>query len=351
MDAPRLSVPCVAIHCEETQLERFSVRAQSLLVNNARTRVLTVVSPLVYVQSETHSTDSTALYQQNAALRRAIDREMGQGRIAAHRIYQLDGCCSDPDWIPQSQVFRDECSTQNVVIRVVAHPRQLQSKMTQVLVEHGIQTHPTQYTHELFVTTQASTSPLFFFGIGKRQPITLVDDSLQIRFRSEAPCRAFFKMQESLRHVSLCPGDHVLDVGASPGGWTECLVDNGARVVAVDPGELTIETTNRPIVHLQMLLEDALEQLRDMERFTMCVCDINVRVAQMAALILQAAPLLKPQATAILTLKLGKRPTPQAVDGAFEQVQQILAPAFTDFRLVWLHANTQNERTLFATKR
>lgn len=134
---------------------------------------------------------------------------------------------------------------------------------------------------------------------------------------------------------------------------------NGAGlVVAVDPGELTIATANQPIVHVQALLEDALDDIRAVQRreeparlFDLCVCDINTRVELMAQLVASAAELLAPGGRLVCTLKLGKKPTEAAVQRALSAVTRTLAPKFCGFRLEWLHANTQNERTLFAERR
>lgn len=135
------------------------------------------------------------------------------------------------------------------------------------------------------------------------------------------------------------------------GGWTECLVHNGAHVVAVDPGELTIDTTHKPIVHLQMLLEDATSQLEQLGPFAMCVCDINIRVHLMSELMLSISHLLLPSAHVVFTLKLGKKPTDLVIQEAFDDAVAILSPSFRGFQMIWLHANTQNERTLFAIKK
>lgn len=244
------------------------------------------------------------------------------------------------------------------MFRVVAFPKQLQSKMTVLLHIHGLQTHPKQFTHELYVVMQPSVSPYFHFGVAlaseKSKALDQLDTAETPSFASEAPCRAYFKMEEALRHVTkFRPGDRVLDVGASPGGWTECLLNNGAHVVAVDPGELTIDLTDKPVVHLQMLLEDAKPHLERMglQSFAMCVCDINVRVQHMAVLMASIAHLLRPEAHVVFTLKLGKRPTKQVIQQSFEAVCEALDPFFRDFRLLWLHANTQNERTLVAVRR
>lgn len=54
--------------------------------------------------------------------------------------------------------------------------------------------------------------------------------------RDGPPNRAYLKLWEALT-LARCrpgPGDHCLDLGASPGGWTWVLAGLGARVTAVD---------------------------------------------------------------------------------------------------------------------
>lgn len=377
-----------------------------------RVTVLATSSPLIYARAHeqchpSESADSCArrassdALEQNALLRQRIEDAFGSGRIRAHRVYQLDWSCTDAEWIPMAAPMRalKQQGTQRLLarkyrrsersranscersfngwwlrragasFRVVAFPKQLQDKMAVLLHSHGYETHPKAFSHELYVTMQPSVSPYIHYGVAPRSastssaPSTDLDTSKApinaatterpgtATVAADAPCRAYFKMEESLQYVPLRAGDRVLDVGASPGGWTECLLKHGAHVVAVDPGELTIDVAGKPVVHLQMLLEDAAPQLARMAPFAMCVCDINVRVQHMAALMARVAPLLEPGASVVLTLKLGKKPTAQAVETSVEAAMAVLAPSFEAFRLLWLHANTQNERTLVARKR
>jgi 23S rRNA (cytidine2498-2'-O)-methyltransferase len=68
--------------------------------------------------------------------------------------------------------------------------------------------------------------------------------------RGDAPSRAAMKLEEALANLTLAPGKGELcvDLGAAPGGWTQRLVQRGARVLAVDPGALTPELQKHPKV-------------------------------------------------------------------------------------------------------
>ena len=69
---------------------------------------------------------------------------------------------------------------------------------------------------------------------------TLVDENAAIRVKSPAPyvSRGGIKLEKALREFSVeVPGKVVLDVGASTGGFTHCLLTHGAaQVYAVDVG-------------------------------------------------------------------------------------------------------------------
>ncbi|MCL2775524.1 MAG: THUMP domain-containing protein, partial [Oscillospiraceae bacterium] len=59
--------------------------------------------------------------------------------------------------------------------------------------------------------------------------------------RPDTISRAGFKLMEALEaYPIVLPKDGIaLDLGAAPGGWTKVLLENGLRVVAVDPVQLS----------------------------------------------------------------------------------------------------------------
>lgn len=108
------------------------------------------------------------------------------------------------------------------------------------------------------------------------KPGQLVDASLPIRIKDDIPfvSRGGLKLQKALEHFAIdVTGLVVIDVGASTGGFTDCLLQRGAaRVFAVDVGYgqlawklrqdarvLSLEKTN-----IRYLEPEALPTLADM---------------------------------------------------------------------------------------
>ncbi|MEZ5225733.1 MAG: SAM-dependent methyltransferase [Acidimicrobiales bacterium] len=64
------------------------------------------------------------------------------------------------------------------------------------------------------------------------------------------PSRAYLKLWEALARARRWPqaGEHCLDLGASPGGWTWLLAQTGAAVTAVDKAPLADDVARHPNV-------------------------------------------------------------------------------------------------------
>lgn len=110
--------PCVVIHTEETQLPRFADRLRGFQLPPAsvaaahNVALVAVASPLIYAQmrlqpATTNNNNSSRgqssdAHELNAKLRAYTEAQFGGGRIRAHRVYQLDWSCADPEWIPSA---------------------------------------------------------------------------------------------------------------------------------------------------------------------------------------------------------------------------------------------------------
>jgi 23S rRNA (cytidine2498-2'-O)-methyltransferase len=115
--------------------------------------------------------------------------------------------------------------------------------------------------------------------------------------------RAENKLKEAINkfNLSLTGPGLVLDMGASPGGWSKVLADMNYQVIAVDPGNLhpsVLSCTN--IRHIK----DRIENCRFDTPFVLLVNDMNIDPQQTAEIMVNNANKLVCGGIAIVTLKL-----------------------------------------------
>jgi len=133
-----------------------------------------------------------------------------------------------------------------------------------------------------------------------------LSSEVEILARPRFVGRGGLKLQAALEHFKVDPAGKVcLDVGASTGGFTDCLLQNGAvRVHAVDVGhgQLDWKLRNDPRVVVYEGVNArhlATEQVG--EPVDLAVCDVSFISA---TLILPAiAPILKPDGEMIILVK------------------------------------------------
>jgi len=107
---------------------------------------------------------------------------------------------------------------------------------------------------------------------------------LRVRVPEAAPSRAAMKLVEALIWLDRGPepGDLCVDLGASPGGWTWVLLERGAKVLAVDPGELAPSVRGRKgLVHVRA---DAFRVVPE-EPMDWLFCDMAFRPLEVAGLL------------------------------------------------------------------
>lgn len=131
-------------------------------------------------------------------------------------------------------------------------------------------------------------------------------------------CRAEHKLEEAIDLWNLggeLDDAEALDVGASPGGWTWVLARAGARVTAVDPGELDprVEALSA-VTHLRVRAETLAF---DGPQFDFVVNDMNVDPPLAAEVLRQIHPWLRAGARSVTTLKLAGRSRPREVLAEF----------------------------------
>jgi tRNA(Ser,Leu) C12 N-acetylase TAN1 len=118
--------------------------------------------------------------------------------------------------------------------------------------------------------------------------------------------RAQWKMREGLQafDIELPRGARVLDLGAAPGGWALVLAELAEEVVAVDPGDLDpTAAALHKIRHLRCKAEELPGRADLGGQFDLLTCDMNRDPSEVAAILCRIAPILKPGAPAMMTVK------------------------------------------------
>lgn len=146
--------------------------------------------------------------------------------------------------------------------------------------------------------------------IGVNRPSQLLRKALRHRRKYPPGARplnrAEWKIKEALAAFGICLSGHerVLDLGAAPGGWTAVLAARASEVVAVDPAELDPRVAALPNVrHLRARADDPQLCQALGAPFDLITCDMNLEPAGSAQTMCRLAPLLKPGAPAIMTVK------------------------------------------------
>ena len=122
----------------------------------------------------------------------------------------------------------------------------------------------------------------------------------------EQVSRAEFKLEELFQAfpVPLPAQGHVLDLGASPGGWTRILRQRGLTAWAVDPAELDPRIAADPGVHhIRTTAGDFLRSSN--QRFDAAVNDMRMDPVASCQVMLELAGRLNARSLAVITLKTG----------------------------------------------
>ena len=124
--------------------------------------------------------------------------------------------------------------------------------------------------NQFFVGTHriTETSPLHARYSGGLLPITLPADAVS---------RAYRKFNEGFlwSGITLRSGDHCLDIGASPGGCSQFLLQQGVKVFGVDPGIIHPTVLTHPrFTHVRSRIKDAKRSLYRNVRWI--TADMNV---------------------------------------------------------------------------
>jgi 23S rRNA (cytidine2498-2'-O)-methyltransferase len=98
-----------------------------------------------------------------------------------------------------------------------------------------------------------------------------------IQLPQQAVSRAWLKIHEAVLwgRVPIQKGDVVVEIGSSPGGSSQYLLDRGATVIAIDPAKMDAAVAEHPaLVHVRRRARDVPK--RDLNNVRWLTIDINM---------------------------------------------------------------------------
>lgn len=169
---------------------------------------------------------------------------------------------------------------------------------------------------------------------------------VRLRRGPDSISRAELKLEEAIQVFGLrLPHGAALDLGASPGGWTRILREQGLAVWAVDPGDLHPAVASDPDVH--HVRTTAGRFLRtSTDAFSVVVNDMRMDAPRSARVLCAAAERLSADGLALMTCKLSQHQASETI----EAVRRIVEREYAIVHLRQLHHN-RNEVTLVARPR
>lgn len=100
---------------------------------------------------------------------------------------------------------------------------------------------------------------------------------LPLEMPAHAVSRAWLKMEEALRwsQLPIPKGARCAELGASPGGATQALLERGLQVVGIDPAEMHPSVLAHPnFTHIRKRVQHV--RRREFRKIRWLVCDMNV---------------------------------------------------------------------------
>jgi 23S rRNA (cytidine1920-2'-O)/16S rRNA (cytidine1409-2'-O)-methyltransferase len=149
---------------------------------------------------------------------------------------------------------------------------------------------------------------IFVDGLLESKAGTAVSDTAAVEWRQQSPryvSRGGFKLEKALKFFALTvEGRDALDVGASTGGFTDCLLQHGARHVwAVDVGYGQLDWQLRNDSRVTVLERTNIRKLEPDRVPAVDVVTIDVAFISLAKVFPAVIRLLKPDADIVALIK------------------------------------------------
>ena len=298
-------------------------------------------------------------------------------RAAVTRVYPIS--CSHPSLHEAvQQALCQALPLADKTFRLQAFPRALERTLgdgAQSVCEccsempgHKIRLEAKGASHVLSVVLSAE---VYYVGIAPREdflvswvppPGAVGGAHAEASGGEEGVCKAYYKLCEALQEAAAqgrAPPQgqfRAVDIGASPGGWTQCLLEHGAaHVIAIDPGDVSVEpgALMAKVEHVRAKVQDCVGDLCERgQQQDVVVCDMNCSPHECVELLLQLRPLLRSGALAVITFKKfseSGKCTRETYRSDQERALELLAAVASDVSVVHLFANTLEERTVIAS--
>jgi 23S rRNA U2552 (ribose-2'-O)-methylase RlmE/FtsJ len=341
----------LVLQCNKSHLER----CQDYLQSNPRYNVESTMESM----SIPKSTVSLLLIETNDPM--TLSSTLAEDvywNNALNSVFHVHNQIAVGDWTKlvdrlkeQLQATMDDENLKSIDCKIQAFPPKLQAKLCDKLWDEKIPNadfSPTKYTHVLSVV-QLDTDH-YVTGV------TATTSTAGSNYRahgSDVVCRAYYKLQEALERYPISSTflkDKVgIDCGASPGGWTKYLIEQGCRqVYSIDPGALDESISQiENVLHYRMGYQEALPSLATQGiQCDVMVSDMCLHVLEHSLdLLSEATPLLKSGALVVLTLKCIAGYSHSSYNGQVAELVERMEQ-LERVQILHLFANRTAERTV-----
>ncbi len=177
----------------------------------------------------------------------------------------------------------------------VAHHISALNDISPVLESGGAESYP--------ITDFVQTGEKEYF-VGKR-----VCDQYQSTFRrryhleKKVISRAYFKAADGFSLLNINSPKYIIELGCSPGGITQYLLENGNKVVGVDPGEMDPHVMNDAKFSQ---LKVKIQEFNHYDSFEMLVSDMNLHPEMVLKYVLKLCSKMSSIKEIFITLKTNK---------------------------------------------
>ncbi|CAM6083807.1 unnamed protein product [Calypogeia fissa] len=232
-------------------------------------------------------------------------------------------------------------------VRLQTYPRELAESLVDEFV--GVDCQPHGFSHTMYVVQVDNT---YIYGIAPGNHMYLAPKD-RVDLADGCIARASLKLEETMQVLgfNLHKDMSAMDLGASPGAWTQYLSKHIKRVIAVDPAPLHQQVLQPNVTHISKMAQDATAELvaySEGNGFHLLVCDVNRHPVEAAQVVSPLLIHLQKGGLLVLTLKFHGRGRDK--EKKVEEIKRIFEDSLMNINCIWLLANSIYERTFVGIK-